>query len=144
MKPDFLRAVVDTLLPGEAVAPAGVPSLPAGSPAGVDLAPHAESLTSVLAAIARAAGGESDFPAADENRRTAILQSVQRDMPEAFARLLGVVLPDYYEAPAVLNALGWRSEPPQPMGHAVPAMDDATLARLERVKSGGRRWRDDT
>jgi hypothetical protein len=143
MNPDFLRAVVDTLLPGEAAALTDGPCLPAASLVGVDLARHAESLTSVLAAIARAAGGQPDFLSAGEDRRAAILQSVQRDMPEAFARLLGVVLPDYYEAPAVLGALGWRSEPPQPMGHVVPVMDDATLARLERVKSGGRRWRDD-
>ena len=67
---------------------------------------------------------------------------MQREAPEAFARLLTAALPDYYETPVVLNALGWRSEPPQPKGHIVPAMDDTTRARLERVISRGKRWRD--
>ena len=51
-------------------------------------------------------------------------------------------MPDYYETPLVLNALGWRSEPPQPRGHIVAAMDETTRTRLERVRSRGKRWRD--
>jgi hypothetical protein len=68
---------------------------------------------------------------------------VQREAPEAFAQLLGALLPDYYEAPTVLKALGWRSDPPQPQGHIVPEMDNPTRARLERVKSRGKLWRDE-
>ena len=137
MTPVFLRAVVETLLPGDAI-------LPAGSAVGIDLGKYAETSRPILQAIATAGGDAGAFADADEARRTAILQSVQHDVPEAFARLLGALLPDYYEAPAVLNALGWRAEPPQPQGHVVPAMDDATRARLERVKSRGKRWRDGT
>jgi hypothetical protein len=142
MTPAFLRAVVDTLLPGDATSRAGQRNLPAGSAAGVDLAPYAESSQFVLQAIAKAAGGAPAFIEADEPRRVEILQSVQREAPDAFARLLGALLPDYYEAPVVLKALGWRAEPPQPQGHVVPDMDEATRARLERVRRGRQLWRD--
>jgi hypothetical protein len=142
MTPEFLLAVVDTLLPGEVAARAGEQNLPAGSAAGVDLGKYAEALQPILQAILGAAGDAPAFVAASETRRIDILQSVQREAPEAFARLLTAALPDYYETPVVLNALGWRSEPPQPKGHIVPAMDDTTRARLERVISRGKRWRD--
>lgn len=142
MNSEFLRAIVDTLLPGE-TASAGPSALPSGTAAGVDPGRHGEASQSVFDAIARAAGGAAEFARADEARRVAILQSVQRDMPEAFARLLAALLPDYYEAPAVLQALGWRAEPPQPRGHAIPAMDEATRARLERVRLGRKRWREE-
>jgi hypothetical protein len=135
MNQDFLRAVVDTLLPGDAI-------LPAGSVAGVDLGKYAETLGPALQLIANAAGGEEALIETDEARRVAILKAVQHDAPESFTRLLGALLPDYYEASAVLKALGWRSEPPQPRGHVVPATDDVTCARLERVKSRGKLWRD--
>lgn len=143
MNSKFLRAVVDTLLPGEAVAPTGAGRLPPGSAAGVDLLKHAEALRPLLDAIAKAAGDAQRFVDGDEASRVAILVSVQRELPEGFARLLGTLLPDYYEAPAVMNALGWRSEPPQPQGHAVPAMDETTRLRLERVRLGRQRWRKD-
>ncbi len=142
MTPEFLRAVVDTLLPGEDVAPAGGQNLPAGSAAGVDLGRHAQAVRPILQAILKAAGTAPAFVAASEARRIEILRSVQGEAPEAFALLLGVLLPDYYETRAVLNALGWRSEPPQPRGHVVPAMDETTRARLERVRLGRQRWRD--
>ena len=142
MTPEFLRAVVDTLLPGEVAAPAGEQNLPAGSVAGVDLGKYAEALQPILQVILRAAGDAPAFAAASETTRVDILQSVQREAPEAFARLLNALLPDYYETSLVLNALGWRSEPPQPRGHIVPAMDETTRARLERVRSRGKRRRD--
>ena len=142
MTPEFLRAVVDTLLPGEVAAPAGEQNLPAGSVAGVDLGKYLVASQAVLRAIVNTAGDASSFVAASEARRIEILQSVQREAPEAFARLLNALLPDYYETSLVLNALGWRSEPPQPRGHIVPAMDETTRTRLERVRSRGKRWRD--
>ncbi len=143
MNSKFLRAVVDTLLPGEAVAPTGARRLPAGSAAGVDLLKHVEVSRPLLDAIAKAAGDAQRFVDGDEASRVAILVSVQRELPEGFARLLGALLPDYYEVPAVTNALGWRSEPPQPQGHVVPAMDETTRLRLERVRLGRQRWRKD-
>jgi hypothetical protein len=142
MTPEFLLAVVDTLLPGEDVAPAGQQRLPAGSAAGVDLGKYAGALQPILQAILKAAGDAPAFVTASETRRIDILQSVQREAPEAFAGLLSALLADYYEMPMVLKALGWRSEPPQPQGHLVPAMDEATHARLERVRLGRQRWRD--
>ena len=138
----FFRAVVDTLLPGEIASLDEKPALPAGSAAGVDLGKYAEAAQPILQAVAKTAGDARAFVDAAEARRIAILQSVQRDAPEAFARLLSALLPDYYETPVVLNALGWRSEPPQPQGHLVPAMDDATRMKLERVRLGRRLWRE--
>ena len=143
MTPVFLRAVVDTLLPDEAGTRTDRPQLPSGSAAGVDLGKYAEALQPILQTIVMAAGGAPAFLEAPEARRIEILQSAHRQTPDAFARLLGALLPDYYEAPVVLSALGWRSEPPQPQGHVVPAMDDATRARLERVRLGRRLWRDE-
>jgi hypothetical protein len=142
MTPEFLRAVVDTLLPGEAAAPNNEPKLPAGSAAGVDLAEYIEASQQLLETIAKAAGDAQGFVEADETSRVEVLQSVQRDEPAAFAGLLGLLLPDYYENPAVLNALGWRSQPPQPQGHIVSAMDDATRKMLERVRLGRKLWCD--
>ena len=141
MSPEFLRAVVDTLLPDERAAPPGASGLPRGSAVGIDLAKYSVPARSVLDAIAKAGGGEEGFAKADEATRTAILKSVQGAAPEAFAGLLALVLPDYFEAPAVTEALGWRHEPPQPRGHSVPAMDEATRSWLERVRLGRQRWR---
>jgi hypothetical protein len=143
MNAGFLRAVVDTLLPGEAAAPAGAQGgLPSGSAAGLDLGKYADATGVVLDAIVKATGGSDRFIEADEARRTEILKSVQSAAPEAFAALLALLLADYCEAPDVLTALGWRSEPPQPRGHSVPGMDEETRNRLERVKLGRQRWRD--
>ncbi len=143
MTPEFLCAVVDTLLPDEAAAAGGEPKLPAGSASGVDLSEYVEASKQLFETIARAAGNAQDFVEAAETRRVEILQSVQRDEPGAFAGLLGLLLPDYYENPAVLNALGWRSQPPQPQGHIVADMDKATHKMLERVRLGRKLWRDE-
>jgi hypothetical protein len=144
MNAGFLRAVVDTLLPGEAAAPAGAQrTLPSGSAAGLDLGKHAEATAVVLDAIAKAAGGPDRFVEADEAARTQILTSVQSAAPGAFAALLALLLPDYCETSDVLRALGWRTDPPQPQGHIVPGMDEATRARLERVRLGPQRWREE-
>ncbi len=143
MSAGFLRAVVDALLPGEAAVPAQAQqALPSGSAVGIDLGKYAEATRLALDAIARASGGPDRFIAADGAARAEILKSVQSAAPEAFAALLGMLLPDYCEAPDVLKALGWRAEPPQPHGHIVPGMDQATCDWLERVRLGGQRWRD--
>jgi hypothetical protein len=141
MSPEFLRALVDLLLPHESAPPKGSAPLPAGSAAGLELNDHAEVLGAVGRAVAGKAGSAETFLAATEARRMEILQSVQRDLPEDFARLLSALLANYYEAPEVLEALGWRSEPPQPLGHVVATMDEASAARLQRVKLGRKLWR---
>jgi hypothetical protein len=130
----FLAAVIDTLLPGDGV-------LPSGSAAGLPLAAYAESHGPVLAAIASQTGAVESFIQADEAARAAVLQAVERSMPDGFRALLTAVLSDYCESEPVLAALGWPTHPPQPTGHTVPAMDEATAARLDRVARRSPLWR---
>ncbi len=142
MTPEFLRAVVDTLLPGEQGDAPGSVARPSGSAAGVDLAKYAAAARPVLEAIAHAAGGAAAFAGASESVRAAALRSVEQELPEAFRALVTPVLADYYESPAVLIASGWRAEPPQPRGHALPPTDEVTHQRLDRVKRRAKLWRD--
>jgi hypothetical protein len=135
MTPEFLAAVIDTLLPGEDV-------LPSGTRAGLDPAAYVDSHRAVLGAIAARAGNDERFSRADESARTAALTAVERAMPDTFRALLIGTLSDYYEAPPVLTALGWRTDPPQPAGHAVPSFDNPTAEQLERVRQRIKLWRD--
>jgi hypothetical protein len=137
--PAFLSAVVDTLLPGDH----GAPPLPTGTAARVKLeqlvarrdgAPH----DVVLQAIARAAGGEEAFMSADAAGRIACVRLVEAEMREPFRAFVALVLQEYYEADAVLLAMGWRAEPPQPEGHVLPPFDETLLAPVRRR---GRMWR---
>lgn len=134
MTPEFLAAVVDTLLPGDEI-------LPTGSRAGLDPFVYANSHRDVFDAIAAEAGGAEPFLRADGTTRAAFLRGIERSAPDAFRALLTTVLSDYYEAPAVLAALRWRSDPPQPTGHSVPAMDTLTTERLDRVRQRAKLWR---
>jgi hypothetical protein len=139
--PEFLSAVVDTLLPGDR----GVPPLPTGTAAGV--AAKLEHLVAdrdralrevVLQAIASAARSEDAFVRMDAAGRIASVRQVEAEMPGPFRALVALVLQDYYEAEIVLLAMGWRAEPPQPRGHLLPPFDEALL---EPVRRRGRIWR---
>jgi hypothetical protein len=139
--PGFLSAIVDTLLPGDH----GAPPLPTGTAVGV--AKKLESLVAgsdraqhdvVLQAIASAAEGEEAFVQADAAGRIAALRRVETQMPGPFRALVALVLQDYYEADAVLLAMGWRTEPPQPQGHLLPPFDESLL---DPVRRRGRMWR---
>jgi hypothetical protein len=134
MTPEFLAAVIDTLLPGD-------DALPSGTRARLDPAAYAGSHGAVFDAIAAQAGGGELFVRADESARCEVLKSVERALPDAFRALLVVVLSDYYESPPVLAALGWRIDPPQPSGHTMPRLDDPTTERLERVGRRAKLWR---
>ena len=135
MTPEFLAAVLDTLLPGDE-------ALPSATQAGLDPAAYAGSHHAAFDVIAAQAGGAEAFLRTDDDRRAAALRTVERIAPDAFRALLTAVLSDYYEAPAVLAPLGWRSEPPQPAGHAVPTIDEPTTQRLDRIRRRGKLWRD--
>lgn len=134
MTPEFLAAVLDTLLPGD-------DALPSATRAGLNPTPYAALHRAVFDAIAAQAGSAEIFLRADESARNAAVRAVERAAPDAFRTLLTAVLSDYYEAPPVLTALGWRSEPPQPTGHAVSPFDDATTERLGRVRRRSGLWR---
>jgi len=92
-------------------------------------------------AIGAQAGSSEAFLRADENTRNMAVRAVERTAPDAFRAFLTAVLSDYYEAPAALTALGWRVDPPQPSGHCVPAIDEPTTQRLDRVRRRGKLWR---
>jgi gluconate 2-dehydrogenase subunit 3-like protein len=138
----FLSAVVDTLFPGDD----GAPPLPSATAAGVaaTLAEHlvggrdAPLHEAALRAIASAADGEEEFVRADDAKRISAVRRVEAQMSGPFRGLVSCVLHDYYDAEAVLIAMGWRAEPPQPTGHVVPPLDSALL---EPVKRRGRIWR---
>jgi len=134
MTPEFLTAVIDTLLPGDE-------ALQSATRAGLDPAVYARAHRTVFDAIAGQAGSNELFARADESARNAILKAVERALPDAFRALLVAVLSDYYEAPPVLAALGWRIDPPQPSGHAMPRLDGPTTERLERVGRRAKLWR---
>jgi hypothetical protein len=140
MSPEFLRAVVDTLLPGAEAQPGRAP-LPSGSEAGLDLALYPGALRRVLDATAAAMGGATAFAGAAEGERVAVLRVVERDHPAAFRALVTALLADYCESPAVLTAFGWRTAPPQPEGHLVPEADAETGRRLDRVRQRAPLWR---
>jgi hypothetical protein len=133
MDKKFLAAVVDTLVPGGALANGVV--APAASAIGVsdglasDTSDHrqAETLRNVLAAVAQAAGGETDFAASGEELRIAVLKRVETLRPQDFLALVTSVLIRYYEHPSVVAAFGWTARPPQPLGHAMPPFDPALL-----------------
>ncbi len=129
-------AILDTLLPGDG-------DLPGAQAAGLDAKKFSALMAPLGAAILRVAGSEQAFIEGNETRRAAILQSVQGELPEEFTRLLAALLPDYYEAPLVIRAFGWTERPPQPQGHAIPAMDASTSLRLEKVRLRRKIWRDE-
>jgi hypothetical protein len=131
MSPDFRRAIIDTVLPGEA-------GLPSGSAAGVEIP---EAAAALLVAIADAAGGEEAFARASEAGQAEALRTVEGIHPDAFRRFAAALLSDYYESATVLAALGWSTVPPQPLGHTMPADPEDVPALLERVKQRGALWR---
>ncbi len=141
MTPEFLAAVIDTLLPGEQAAPPGAMPLPRGTQAGLEPAAYAVPHRAVFDAIAAQAGSCELLVRADENARDAFLKTVERNMPDAFRALLVTVLSDYYEAPPVLTALSWRIGPPQPQGHDLSRFDGEAARLLEPVKRRAKLWR---
>lgn len=135
MTPEFLAAVIDTLLPGDSV-------LPSGTGAGLRPDVYATSHRELFAAVAARAGNMDNLAKAGERDRTATLQAVEMALPDPFRALLTAALSDYYESPAVLTALGWPVSPPQPAGHIVSPHDGPTAERSERVRHRGALWRD--
>ena len=135
----FHEAVLDTLLPAEAPPPSGGTALPSGRAAGIDLARQSEA--AVLALIAAAAGGEEAFVAASPEARRATIIAVEARSPEAFRRLIALILADYCETADVLVALGGSAAPPQPHGQALAEMDGAAAGALEKVRRRTKLWR---
>jgi hypothetical protein len=137
----FLSAIVDTILPGENPGVSFASPLPSGTQAGLVLRPKDSGQEAVLRLVALRAGGEEAFARASFAERTVVLEAVEKESFEMFRALVSSLLQDYYETPAVLAAMGWRGGGAQPLGHAVPEADSATLQRLEKVRARGPIWR---
>ena len=137
----FREAVLDILLPAEAVPPSGRTALPSGRAAGIDLTRQSEAAGPALALIAAAAGGEEAFMMATPEARRAVVAAVEGRSPETFRRLIALILPDYCETSDVLAAFGGSTEPPQPHGQPLAEMDGAMADALEKVRRRAKLWR---
>ena len=137
----FLAVLVDNIAPGGRVAKDV--TLPSASVVGCDRAiakalDSNTALQALLDAIVVKAGGASAFSTGPALERKSLLETMQREKPEAFAGLVSLTLAHYYAQPQVLAALGWPTHPPQPIGHKLPDFDD----RLVRpVIERGAIWR---
>lgn len=136
MNAGFLEALIDLLLPGDGA------SLPGAWAVGIRLADDAAAAGSVPALIAATAGGEAAFLAATPAARQAAVAAVEASAPEDFRRFLQLLLADYCESAAVLEAFGGSAAPPQPAGRMLTEMDREALSALERVRARGKIWRD--
>lgn len=123
------HAIVDSLLPGDEDV-----GLPAASEVRVDALlvaalqqPEGVAYRRVASAVARDLGGAHEFLHAMPDQRTAALRAVESRMPLEFRALVVLALETYYQSEAVLRAMGWRIEPPQPLGHDVEAFDEKLL-----------------
>lgn len=133
------HVIVDALLPGDEDA-----RLPAASEVGVDAAlvaalqtPDGLACHRVVSAVARELGGAHEFLHAMPDQRTAALRAVERRMPDEFRTLVVFALETYYQSDAVILAMGWRKEPPQPLGHPVEPLDLSLLDPVRAVAEGG-------
>ena len=111
MNAAFIAAVVDTLLPGDSGGPAGEPPLPKASAAGIDLGALANAHDTVLQAVANEAGSADAFSASSEPARIAVVQAIERAIPDAFRALLSALLADYYEFPIRAECHGLAHRP---------------------------------
>ncbi len=134
MTPEFLAAVIDTLLPGDEV-------LPSGTAAGLDPSLYRAKHQDVFDAIIAQSGGELSFVRADSAQRVTQLQTVEQASPDKFRAVLTAVLTDYCESQPALAALGWRIDPPQPGGHGVQEIDHRTARMKDRVERRNQLWR---
>jgi hypothetical protein len=129
MTPARLRLLADVILPGDEA------GLPPGSLIPDVMAVMAQS-TSPIKALAT---DHPDFAAASERPR--ILMRLEAEHPQEIRDFVLPLVKAYYESGQVLEAMGWRSAPPQPQGHEIAPMDEALAPALARVAAFKRLWR---
>jgi len=141
MNAQFLRAVVDTLLPGGQFSN-GVSAPPASTVGGADFLQRElrGPISDTVQRIETRAGGEAAFTQADHDLRTMILRHVQETFSDDFSLFATAMITFYYEHPLVIEAYHWRVEPPQPRGHQLATLDDDLLAP---VRMRGSIWREE-
>jgi hypothetical protein len=129
MTSEALRNLCDLLLPGDE----------SGLPPGSRVPEVMRSLLGSLSPIKSLALAHPDL--ADADKRLMLFISIEQEHPQAFRDFVLSLIKPYYESAEVLAAMGWRSAPPQPQGHAVAPMDKTLTADLAKMVERGRRWR---
>jgi hypothetical protein len=129
MTPADLRLLADLILPGDET------GLPPGSLIPDVMAVMVQS-TSPIKVLA---GDHPDF--VDASKRPGILMRLEAEYPQEFRDFVLSLIKAYYESGQVLEAMGWRSAPPQPQGHRIAPMDEALAPALARVAERKRLWR---
>jgi|SRR5687768_16224671 hypothetical protein len=129
MNPSRLQLLADLILPGDET------GLPAGSliPDVMDVL--ARSTSPIKALV----GSHPDF--ADAGKRRDLLTTLESTHPQEFRDFVLGLIKAYYESGQVLEAMGWRSAPPQPQGHVLAPMDEALASSLARIAERRRLWR---
>jgi hypothetical protein len=129
MTPAHLRLLADLILPGDEM------GLPPGSLVPDVMAVMVQSAPTILAQAA----DHPDF--AEASKRHRIIARLEAEYPQEFRDFVLSLIKAYYESGQVLEAMGWRSAPPQPQGHKVAPMDEALAPALACVAKRKRLWR---
>lgn len=129
MTPMHVRLLADLILPGDET------GLPPGS-----LVPDVmAAVTESASPIKTLAADHPDF--SEAGKRPPILMRLETEHPQEFRDFVLSLIKAYYESGQVLEAMGWRSAPPQPQGHQIAQMDEALAPALTRVAERKRLWR---
>lgn len=129
MTPVQLRQLADLLLPGDEA------GLPPGSRVPDVMLALTESTAPIIAQIGRHPGF------ADPERRQAVLNEMERSHGQEFRDLVLSLIKPYYESGPVLEAMGWRTAPPQPTGHVIAPMAADLDQALAKIAARRRIWR---
>lgn len=129
MTPTQLRLLADLLLPGD----------DAGLPRGSLVPDVMLALAETVSPIKTLVGQHPDF--ADAGKRAELLKSLEQSHVQEFRDLVLSLIKPYYESGQVLEAMGWRSAPPQPMGHAIAPMTADLSQSLASIAARRRMWR---
>lgn len=129
MTPAQLRFFADLLLPGDDA------GLPRGSLVPDVMLALAESASPIKVLAAR----HPEF--ADAEKREDVLVGIEKSHPQDFRDLVLSLIKPYYESGQVLEAMGWRSAPPQPQGHEIAPMAADLGEALAKIAARKRIWR---
>jgi hypothetical protein len=129
MTPVPLRQLADLLLPGDEA------GLPPGSRVPDVMLALSESTSPIIAQIGR----HPDFAYPD--KREAVLIELERSHGQEFRDLVLSLIKPYYESGPVLEAMGWRTAPPQPTGHELAPMATDLNEALAKIAARKRIWR---
>lgn len=129
MTPMQLRRLADLLLPGDK----------AGLPPGSRVPDVMLALTESTSPIITQIGSHPDF--ADPEKRGAVLEELERRHGQEFRDLVLSLIKPYYESGPVLEAMSWRTAPPQPTGHVIAPMAADLGQALAKIAARKRMWR---